>query len=66
MRLKSGDRDNPDAFKTRRGKVGGYRDYFDDEQLAVVDKLVEEGLDPVFGYAAAKVDAVSVANGSGK
>ncbi|GMQ89649.1 MAG: sulfotransferase domain-containing protein [Gammaproteobacteria bacterium] len=65
MRVKSGDSSNPESFKTRRGKVGGYRDYFDDEQVAVVDKLVEEGLDPVFGYtAAAKVDAVSVVNGS--
>jgi len=65
MRLKSGDRGNPESFKTRRGKVGGYRDYFDDEQVAVVDKLVEEGLDPVFGYsAAAKTEPVSVMNGS--
>ena len=33
-------------------KVGGYRDYFDDEQVAFLDKLVDEGLDPVFGYQA--------------
>jgi len=65
MRLKSGDRSNPESFKTRRGKVGGYRDYFDDEQVAVVDRLVEEGLDPVFGYsAAAKTDTVPVMNDS--
>ncbi len=51
-RVRPGDRNNPDSFKVRRGKVGGYRDYFDDEQVAVVDKLIEEGLDPVFGYTA--------------
>ena len=65
MRVKSGDSSNPDSFKTRRGKVGGYRDYFDDEQVVVVDKLVEEGLDPVFGYtAAAKADTAPVVNSS--
>ena len=65
MRLKSGDRDNPDAFKTRRGKVGGYRDYFDDEQVAVVDRLIEERLDPMFGYTTAvTTDTVSVGKGA--
>jgi hypothetical protein len=52
-RVKAGDRKNPHSFKVRRGKVGGYRDYFDDEQVALIDKLVEEELDPVFGYRAA-------------
>jgi len=65
MRVKSGDSSNPDSFKTRRGKVGGYRDYFDDEQVVVVDKLVEDMLDPVFGYTTVtKVDTVSTVNGS--
>lgn len=49
-RVKPGDRKNPDSFKVRRAKVGGYRDYFDDEQVAVIDALVKERLDPVFGY----------------
>jgi hypothetical protein len=52
-RVKAGDRKNPNSFKVRRAKVGGYRDYFDDQQVEVIDKLVEEGLDPVFGYQAA-------------
>ena len=51
-RVKAGDRKNPNSFKVRRGKVGGYRDYFDDQQVALIDKLVEEGLDPMFGYRA--------------
>lgn len=50
QRVKPGDDSNPDSFKVRRGKVGGYRDYFTDEQLEVVDAMVEEHLDPVFGY----------------
>ena len=49
-RLKPRDKNNPDSYKVRRAKVGGYRDYFDDEQLAEVDRLLTETLSPVFGY----------------
>jgi len=49
-RVKPGDRNNPDSYKVRRGKVGGYHDYFNDEQLALIDAMIEEQLDPVFGY----------------
>ena len=35
-RVKAKDTSNPHSFKVRRAKVGGYRDYFDDEQVAVV------------------------------
>jgi hypothetical protein len=49
-RIKPGDKKNPDSFKVRRAKVGGYRDYFDDAQAAIIDRMVEEDLDPVFGY----------------
>ncbi len=48
-RVKPGDRDNPQSYKVRKAKVGGYRDYFRDEQCAELDRLVE-GLDPLFGY----------------
>ena len=50
QRVRPGDESNPDSFKVRRGKVGGYRDYFTDEQLERVDAMVEEHLDPLFGY----------------
>ena len=50
QRVKPGDESNPDSFKVRRGKVGGYRDYFTPKEVAVVDGLVEGKLDPVFGY----------------
>jgi hypothetical protein len=49
-RVKPGDRKNPNSFKVRRAKVGGYRDYFEDEQVAEIDRMVEQGLDPIFGY----------------
>jgi hypothetical protein len=53
-RMTPGDRDDPNSYKVRRAKVGGYRDYFDDEQVARIDQLVEEKLSPVFGYGAAR------------
>jgi hypothetical protein len=49
-RMTPGDRDDPNSYKVRRAKVGGYRDYFDDEQVARIDELVDEKLSPVFGY----------------
>ncbi len=49
-RLRPGDPANPDSYKVRRAKVGGYRDYFDDEQRARIDAFVRAKLSPVFGY----------------
>ena len=45
-----GDRREPDSFKVRRAKVGGYRDDFEAEELARIERLIAERLDPVFGY----------------
>jgi hypothetical protein len=49
-RLKPGDKNNPDSYKVRRAKVGGYRDYFTDEEIAAIDANVSEHLDPALGY----------------
>ncbi|MGD8977810.1 MAG: sulfotransferase domain-containing protein [Gammaproteobacteria bacterium] len=51
-RMKPGDASNPDSFKVRRAKVGGYRDYYTDEQIAAIDGYMTEQLSPRFGYAA--------------
>ena len=48
-RVKPGDKDNPQSFKVRKAKVGGYRDYFTDEQCAQLEEMVAQ-LDPMFGY----------------
>jgi hypothetical protein len=50
-RLMIKDQNNPDAFKVRRGKVGGYRDYFTEEENETIDSLVRNGLDTVYGYS---------------
>jgi len=44
------DKDNPDSYKVRRAKVGGYRDYFSDEEVAAIDARLAETLNPVFDY----------------
>lgn len=49
-RLRAADPSNPDSFKTRRAKVGGFRDYFDDGQIEAIEARVDEALDPAFGY----------------
>ncbi len=50
--MRPGDKANPDSYKTRRAKVGGYRDYFDDDEVRRIDDYVRANLDPVFGYGA--------------
>jgi hypothetical protein len=56
-RLRPTDSADPDSFKVRRGKVGGYRDYFNAAQLAVIDSMVEERLAPVLGYGVERTPA---------
>jgi len=41
---------DPESFKVRRGKVGGFRDYFTPEQVAELEALVDGQLSPRFGY----------------
>ena len=48
-RVKPGNKDNPQSFKVRKAKVGGYRDYFSDEQCQQLEEMVAQ-LDPLFGY----------------
>ncbi len=50
------DRANPNSYKVRRAKVGGYRDYFDDDQVKQIDALLESTLSPSFGYGASSAE----------
>jgi hypothetical protein len=56
-RLVPKDRNNPNSYKVRRGKAGGYRDDFDAAELAAIDRLVETTLDPLYGYTAPRSSA---------
>ncbi len=49
-RIAPADRANPDSFKARRAKIGGYRDYFDSEQIHEIDQLLDTQLDRAYGY----------------
>jgi hypothetical protein len=51
-RMTARDKSNPDAHKVRRAKVGGFRDYFDDAQVAAIEAYVRAHLRPGFGYGA--------------
>jgi hypothetical protein len=47
--LHPGDVRDPESFKVRRGKVGGYREYLSlEDQKYAADALMK--LDPRFGY----------------
>ena len=48
--LRPGDVAQPNSFKVRRGKVGGYRDEMTAEQVAAVDQEIDALLDPGLGY----------------
>jgi hypothetical protein len=43
-RLTAGDAADTDSYKVRRGKVGGFKDYFDDGQRQALDAIVHEHL----------------------
>lgn len=53
------DPDDPTSRKVRRGKVGGFRDDFDPEQVAELDDLIATRLSPSFGYAKPIEEAAS-------
>ncbi len=44
------NRKDSSARKVRRGKVGGFRDYFTDDQVAIMEEMVRNRLSPTFGY----------------
>jgi hypothetical protein len=58
------DRSNPNSYKVRRAKVGGYRDYFDDRQVAEIEAFTAKNLSPIYGYTTAPENLASKASGS--
>ncbi len=49
-RVQAKDVNDPNTYKVRKAKVGGFRDYFDDDQVAELTAMVDSRLLPVFGY----------------
>ncbi len=62
--LRIRDPKDPNLFKVRRGKVGGYRDYFTPEQLEQLEELVNTRLSPIYRYGEPEGRASRVAPGS--
>lgn len=48
-RMRPGNPDNQDSYKTRKGKIGGFMDYFNAEQLAQINERMMR-LHPAYGY----------------
>lgn len=48
--MKLVDANDPSTYKVRRGKVGGYREDFNAQQVAELEALVRAGILPELGY----------------
>lgn len=49
-RMVAKDRNDPNTYKVRRAKVGGYRDYFNDDEVNEIESIIRSRLSPAFGY----------------
>ncbi len=58
-RVQAKDVNDPNTFKVRKAKVGGYRDYFDDDQVAEFTAMVDLSLLPEFGYTSGETREAS-------
>jgi hypothetical protein len=47
-RMVAKDKSNPNSYKVRKAKVGGYRDYFDEDQIVSLEAMVDERLNPIY------------------
>ena len=48
--LAPGREGDPESFKTRRGKIGGYLDYLSAEDVAWLNRRIDDELNPFYGY----------------
>jgi len=50
-RLRARDPADPESFKTRKGKVGGYVEYLSPDEIAWMENKIRNTLDPFYRYA---------------
>lgn len=50
-RMQAKDPSNPNTYKVRRAKVGGYRDYLTDEEITWIDSYISENLSGYYQYS---------------
>jgi hypothetical protein len=53
-------KNDPNRYKARRAKVGGYRSDFTAQQIHEIDRLIDDTLSPVFGYRRSVPEAAEV------
>jgi hypothetical protein len=58
-KLRPGDPADPQSFKVRKGKVGGYREHFSAAELARIDALVAAADLGAFGYTGGEANQES-------
>jgi len=63
-RLRPRDPQDPESFKTRRGKVGGFVDYLSADEIEDVERRIRSGLDESFGYGRPREGAARAAEDS--
>ena len=57
--LRPGDAADPESFKVRRGKVGGFVDYLDADDCDFMDAYIEATLAAGYGYRSDERGAVA-------
>jgi hypothetical protein len=50
FRLRPGDKNDPESFKTRRGKVNGFIDYLNPEDITYLNHKINSELTEYYGY----------------
>lgn len=48
--LRPGDKNDTESYKTRRGKIGGYKDYFAVQEVNFMNDYIKKNLNPNYGY----------------
>ena len=49
--LNPGDREDDESYKTRKGNVGGYKKYLNQDEIERINHKIEDELAPFYGYA---------------
>ncbi len=63
-RLRPRDQNDVESYKTRRGRVGGYTDYLQPDEIEWMEQRIRDTLDPWYGYGEPPADSATQATDS--